>query len=134
MAEFDGVRKPVTGRQQAHLEITLRAGNYRKEERSERRAPELSAVEWEVREEVCQPYRITALVSTTEPVSRRDILGQWAKFRFQTEEGAPVREFRGFVTRFDSVLPTALSKRSEVLLIASSERSKGVFLSSAWPL
>lgn len=103
MAESDGVRKLVTGRQSAHLDIILRARKHERDERKERRAPELSAVEWEVREEVCEPYRITVLVSTTEPVSRRDILGQGAKFRFQLDEGAPVREFRGFVTRFDSV-------------------------------
>ncbi|OAJ53904.1 hypothetical protein A6V36_10630 [Paraburkholderia ginsengiterrae] len=36
-------------------------------------------------------------------MSRKDILGQWAKFSFQTEEGAPVRTFRGFISRFHSV-------------------------------
>ena len=65
--------------------------------------PEASVVKWEVREEVCQPYRISALVSTSGPVSRRDILGQWAKFSFRTEEGVPAREFQGFVSRVSLV-------------------------------
>ncbi|MFC0697855.1 type VI secretion system Vgr family protein [Paraburkholderia humisilvae] len=88
------------------MEILTRHMNDRAsddERRKSRPVPVVSVVEWEVREEVCEPYRIKAMVSTSGPVSRKDVLGQWAKFSFQTEEGIPVREFRGFVTRFHSV-------------------------------
>lgn len=105
MAESDNAVRLVTGRQSAHMKIIRRqSGKVSDEERHKpREMPELSVVEWEAREEVCKPYRIKALVSTSGPVSRKDILGQWLRFRFQTEEGAPVREFSGFVTRFDTV-------------------------------
>ncbi|HEX7909456.1 MAG TPA: type VI secretion system tip protein VgrG [Paraburkholderia sp.] len=105
MAESDRVARLITGRQSAHMEIIRRypgdkapAGEHKPQP-----MPLVSVVEWEVREEVCQPYRIRALVSTSGPMSRKDILGQWAKFSFQTEEGAPVRAFRGFISRFHSV-------------------------------
>ncbi|MEX3942671.1 type VI secretion system Vgr family protein [Paraburkholderia sp. BR10937] len=103
MAESDKPVRLVTGRQSAHLDIILKARRYERDERSERRAPGLSVVEWDVREESCQPYRIRALVSTAGPVARRDILGQLARFRFQVDEGAVVRKFAGFVSRFESV-------------------------------
>ncbi|MEX3966476.1 hypothetical protein AB4Y42_30340, partial [Paraburkholderia sp. EG286B] len=103
MAESDKPVRLVTGRQSAHLDIILKARRYERDERSERRAPGLSVVEWAVREESCQPYRIRALVSTAGPVARRDILGQLARFRFQVDEGAVVRKFAGFVSRFESV-------------------------------
>ncbi len=106
MAESDGGARLVTGRQSAHMEIIRRYKDGRipeEDRRKPRVKPELSVVEWEAHEEVCKPYRIKALVSTSGPVSRKDILGQWAKLRFQTEEGAPLREFWCFVSRFDSV-------------------------------
>jgi type VI secretion system secreted protein VgrG len=103
MAESDRLSRHVTGRQSAHLEIICRAGEESAEEQQEWRAPDLSVADWEVREEVCQPYRIRALVSTPGPVARKDILGQWAKFWFQTEEDAQRREFWGFVSRLASV-------------------------------
>jgi type VI secretion system secreted protein VgrG len=106
MAESDRTASLITGRQSAHMEIIRRYPNDRAmgdERRKPRATPVVSVVKWEVREEVCEPYRIRVLVSTSGPVSRKDILGQWAKFRFQTEEGAQVREFRGFVSRFHSV-------------------------------
>lgn len=104
MAESDRVARHVTGRQSAHMKLNRRYRNNTAPAGEEKGPmPEVSVVEWEVREEVCQPYRITALVSTSAPVSRRDILGQWAKFSFLTEEGAPVREFRGFISGVESV-------------------------------
>jgi type VI secretion system secreted protein VgrG len=103
MAEADGIRRLVTGRQSAHMTLTRLYPGDRAREGEETPAPVVSVVEWEVREEVCEPYRIRALISTDGPVSRGDVLGQWAKFRFHTEEDAEVREFRGFVSRFDSV-------------------------------
>lgn len=106
MAESDNTVRLVTGRQSAHMEIIRRHPNGKasdEDRRKPREMPEVSVVEWEVHEEVCEPYRIKALVSTSGPVSRKDVLGQWVKFRFQTEEGAPVRAFFGFVSRFHSV-------------------------------
>ncbi|MCG5079049.1 contractile injection system protein, VgrG/Pvc8 family, partial [Paraburkholderia tagetis] len=103
MAESGRVVRLVTGRQSAHLKIILKPRKYERDDRKERRAPELSVGEWEVREEVCQPYRIRAVVTSAQPVPRRDILGQFAKFRFQVDEEAVVRKFEGFVSRFDSV-------------------------------
>ncbi|HKT98830.1 MAG TPA: type VI secretion system Vgr family protein [Paraburkholderia sp.] len=103
MAEFDGVRRLITGRQAAHLDIILKIRKCERDEKKDRQAPELSAGEWEVHEQVCQPYRIRAVVTASQPVSRRDILGQLAKFRFHVDEDAVVREFAGFVSRFDSV-------------------------------
>ncbi|WP_027797730.1 hypothetical protein, partial [Paraburkholderia acidipaludis] len=104
MAEYDGASRRVTGRQSAHVELYRRYPQDKAPADEQKKPmPDVSVVEWEVHEEVCEPYRIRLLVSTPGPVPRRDILGQWAKFRFQTQEGAPVREFRGFVTRFHSV-------------------------------
>ncbi|CAB3790703.1 type VI secretion system Vgr family protein [Paraburkholderia caffeinilytica] len=105
MAESDRVAGLITGRQSAHMEIIRRYPKDRApaDEHKPRPMPVVSVIEWEVREEVCEPYRIRALVSTAGPVSRKDILGQWANFRFQTGEGAQIREFRGFVSRFHSV-------------------------------
>ncbi|WP_025596637.1 type VI secretion system Vgr family protein [Burkholderia sp. WSM2230] len=104
MAESDRLETNLTGRQSAHIKLNRRYPNDRAPRGEEQRPlPEVSVIEWEVREEVCKPYRITALVFTSEPVSRRDILGQWADFTFHTEEAAPVREFRGFVSRVGSV-------------------------------
>lgn len=105
MAEHDGVARLITGRQAAHMEIIRRHPDDRPPagERKTRKMPEVSVVKWQAHEEVCKPYRIKALISTSGPVSRKDILGQWAKFTFQTEEGAQVREFSGFISRFHSV-------------------------------
>ncbi|MDR3098734.1 MAG: phage late control D family protein, partial [Paraburkholderia sp.] len=103
MAEFDRVPRLVTGRQSAHLKIILKARKHPRDEKKERQAPELSVGEWRVHEEVCQPCRIRAIVTSVQPVSRRDILGQLAKFQFQVDGEAVVRKFAGFVSRFDSV-------------------------------
>lgn len=110
MAESDNLARLVTGRQSAHLEIVPRQTTDRATQDEQRRSREkldVSVVEWEVREEVCTPYTIKALISTPGPVSRKDMLGQWARFQFQTEEGSPVREFRGVITRFHSVSRSA---------------------------
>ncbi len=65
--------------------------------------PVVSVVSWEVRESVCEPYTVKALVSCAGPVSRIDVLGQLAAFSVEPEDGRGRREFRGVVTRFDSV-------------------------------
>lgn len=106
MAESDNAVRLVTGRQSAQMEIIRRHrdGKASDEERRKPRAmPEVSVVEWETHEEVCKPYRIEALVSTSGPVPRKDILGQWLRFSFQPEADGVRREFFGFVTRFDTV-------------------------------
>ncbi len=65
--------------------------------------PVVSVVSWEVRESVCEPYTVKALVSCAGPVSRVNVLGQLAAFSVEPEDGRGRREFRGVVTRFDSV-------------------------------
>ncbi|WNC91372.1 type VI secretion system Vgr family protein [Paraburkholderia sp. FT54] len=66
-------------------------------------APVVSVVSWEVHEEICEPYRIKAVISTPEPVSRKKVLGQLAEFSIQPEDGRELRTFNGFVSRFDLV-------------------------------
>ncbi|OAJ54300.1 hypothetical protein A6V36_36180 [Paraburkholderia ginsengiterrae] len=53
--------------------------------------PLVSVVEWEVREEICQPYRIRALVSTSGPVSRKDIRIAPGGIEFGSRGGAVFR-------------------------------------------
>jgi type VI secretion system secreted protein VgrG len=104
MAEYDGASRLVTGRQAAHVELFRRYPNDKAPAGEQKKPmPDVSVVEWEVHEKVCEPYRIRLLISTPGPLSRRDILGQWARFKFQTQAGAPVRLFRGLVSRFHSV-------------------------------
>ncbi|WP_321946621.1 type VI secretion system Vgr family protein [Paraburkholderia sp. J10-1] len=103
MAESDNIGKLITGRQSACMEVVRRYRNYRAPEGERKPMPVVSVVEWEVREEVCQPYRIKALVSTSGPVSRKDMLGQWARFAVQPEPDSVLREFTGFIARFHSV-------------------------------
>ncbi|MBW0445580.1 type VI secretion system Vgr family protein [Paraburkholderia phenoliruptrix] len=117
MAESDRPQTNLTGRQSAHLTLIRRYRNDRGSKEEEKRPlPEVSVIEWEVREQVCKPYRIMAKVFTPERVSRRDILGQWADFAFHTEETAPVRKFQGFVSRVGSVSrsPDGYSYRVEI--------------------
>lgn len=65
--------------------------------------PVVSVVSWEVHEEICEPYRIKAVISTPEPVSRKKVLGHLAEFSIQPEDGRELRTFNGFVSRFDLV-------------------------------
>ena len=65
--------------------------------------PVVSVVSWEVHEEVCEPYRIKAVLATSGPVSRKKVLGQIAEFSIQPEDGRGRRQFNGFVSRFDLV-------------------------------
>jgi len=92
MAEYDRVSRLVTGRQAAHVELFRRhPGNTAPADWHKKLMPDVSVVEWEVHEKVCEPYRIKPLISTTAPVSRKDILGQWARFKFQS---MPIDESR----------------------------------------
>ncbi|WP_250500188.1 phage late control D family protein [Caballeronia sp. GAWG1-5s-s] len=104
MAEFDGVRNQLlTGRQSAHLKIILKQSPRRRDDDKTLTAPELSVVSWEAREEFNKPYRIKLLVTASNAVSRKQILGQMARFTIQPEDGRAVRDFSGFVSAFDAV-------------------------------
>lgn len=102
---MDARSRYITGRQSAHLTFTLRkASPVRESERKKLDAlPEVSVVSWEVREEICEPYRIKAVVSAPQAMSRKDILGQFAKFTIQPEDERDMRGFFGLVTRFESL-------------------------------
>ena len=83
MAEADRIiRKYITGRQSAHLEFTPRKlPATRDPDRSKPPPmPDVSVASWEVREEICEPYVIKAVVSVSQPICRRHLVGQFAKF------------------------------------------------------
>jgi type VI secretion system secreted protein VgrG len=104
MAEADRIRKYLTGRQSAHLKFMPRKPQQVDRETGKPKPmPVASVVSWEAHEEICQPYRIKAVISTTEPVSRKKVLGQFAEFTIQPEDGRELRKFSGFVSRFDLV-------------------------------
>ncbi|KUZ75456.1 hypothetical protein WI36_12050 [Burkholderia ubonensis] len=104
MAEFDGVRNQLlTGRQSAHLKIVVRQSPRRCDEDKRPTAPELSVVSWEAREEFNKPYRVKLLVTAQKAVSRKQILGQLARFTIQPEDGRGMREFNGSVSTFNAV-------------------------------
>lgn len=103
MAEADRIGRYLTGRQSAHLKLMPRKPQTDGETGRPIPAPEVSVVSWEVREEICEPYRIKAVVSTLGPVSRKKVLGQFARFSIQPEDGRERRQFNGFVSRFDLV-------------------------------
>lgn len=106
MSESDRLRTYLTGRQSAHMKFTPR-----KPQQVDRGTgtgganplPVVSVVSWEVHEEICEPYRIKAVISTPEPVSRKKVLGHLAEFSIQPEDGRELRTFNGFVSRFDLV-------------------------------
>lgn len=104
MAEADRIKTYLTGRQSAHLKLMPR-----KRQKTDRETgrplpmPVVSVVSWEVHEEICEPYRIKAVISTPGPVSRKKVLGQFAEFSIQPEDGRELRKFNGFVSRFDLV-------------------------------
>ncbi|WP_414440811.1 type VI secretion system Vgr family protein [Burkholderia sp. 22PA0106] len=104
MPESDRLRKYLTGRQSAHLKFMPRKPQpVERETGKPKPMPVASVVSWEVREEICQPYRIKAVISTAEPVGRKKVLGQFAAFTIQPEDGREIRKFSGFVSRFDLV-------------------------------
>ncbi|KVU39187.1 hypothetical protein WK68_14330 [Burkholderia ubonensis] len=104
MAEFDGVRNQLlTGRQSAHLNIIVRQSPRRRDDDKTPTAPELSVVSWEAREAFNEPYRVKLLVTTPKAVSRKQILGQLARFTIQPEDGRGMREFNGSVSTFNAV-------------------------------
>ncbi|NML30085.1 type VI secretion system Vgr family protein [Paraburkholderia antibiotica] len=104
MAESDRISRYLTGRQSAHLKLMSR-----KQQRVDgatgkpKPAPDVSVISWEVHEEICEPYRIKTMISTREPVGRKQVLGQFVEFSIQPEDGRELRQFHGFVSRFDLV-------------------------------
>jgi type VI secretion system secreted protein VgrG len=92
----------LTGRQSAHLKLMPRKPQTDRET-GKSPMPVVSVVSWEVHEEVCEPYRIKAVLATSGPVSRKKVLGQIAEFSIQPEDGRGRRQFNGFVSRFDLV-------------------------------
>jgi len=92
----------LTGRQSAHLKLMPRKPQTDRET-GKSPMPVVSVVSWEVHEEVCEPYRIKAVIATSGPVSRKKVLGQIAEFSIQPEDGRGRRQFNGFVSRFDLV-------------------------------
>jgi type VI secretion system secreted protein VgrG len=101
-AESDRLRMYLTGRQSAHLKLMPRKPQTDRET-GKSPMPVVSVVSWEVHEEVCEPYRIKAVLATSGPVSRKKVLGQIAEFSIQPEDGRGRRQFNGFVSRFDLV-------------------------------
>ncbi|MBC8721223.1 type VI secretion system tip protein VgrG [Paraburkholderia sp. 31.1] len=104
MAESDRITKYLTGRQSAHLKFMPRKPQkVDRETGKPKPMPLASVVSWEVHEEICEPYCIKAVITTTEPVSRKKVLGQFAEFSIQPEDGRGLRRFSGFVSRYDLV-------------------------------
>ncbi|GAB7524487.1 type VI secretion system Vgr family protein [Paraburkholderia sp. 2C] len=104
MAEYDDAMRYLTGRQSAHLKFMPRKRQQPDRETGKATPmPVVSVVSWEVHEEICEPYRIKAVISTSEPVSRKKVLGQFAELSIQPEDGRQPRKFSGFVSQFDLV-------------------------------
>ncbi len=93
----------LTGRQAAHLKFIRREAHRDSESGKPLPGPEVSVVSWEVREEICEPYRIKAVISAPLAIPRKEVLGQFARFSIEPEDGRARREFRGFVAQCDSV-------------------------------
>ncbi|WP_423383626.1 type VI secretion system Vgr family protein [Burkholderia sp. LMG 32019] len=103
MAEFDRVTKYLTGRQSAHLKLIRRKPKHDPATGESLPMPEVSVVSWVVREAVCEPYSVKAVVSSPIAIPRKTVLGQLAKFSVQPEDGRETRNFTGFVAQFDTV-------------------------------
>ncbi|WP_175841935.1 type VI secretion system Vgr family protein [Burkholderia contaminans] len=103
MAEFDRVTSYLTGRQSAHLTLMRRKSKRDPETGELPPMPTVSVVSWVVREVICEPYSVKAVVAAPIAIPRKTVLGQLAKFSVRPEDGRAKREFAGFVTQFDSV-------------------------------
>ena len=103
MAEFDRVTSYLTGRQSAHLTLMRRKSKRDPETGELPPMPTVSVVSWVVREAICEPYSVKAVVAAPVAIPRKMVLGQLAKFSVRPEDGRAKREFAGFVTQFDSV-------------------------------
>ncbi|MBP0607890.1 MULTISPECIES: type VI secretion system Vgr family protein [Burkholderia] len=103
MAEFDRVTSYLTGRQSAHLTLMRRKSKRDPETGELPPMPTVSVVSWVVREAICEPYSVKAVVAAPVAIPRKTVLGQLAKFSVRPEDGRAKREFAGFVTQFDSV-------------------------------
>jgi len=103
MTEADPVRpKYITGRQSAHMTFAPRKPRaHRDPGEPPPPMPSVSVVSWEVREEICEPYIVKAVVTAPAVVSRKTVLGQFAKFTVQPDDEREPREFHGVVTRFE---------------------------------
>ncbi|HKT64158.1 MAG TPA: type VI secretion system tip protein VgrG [Burkholderia sp.] len=103
MAELDRLIKVLTGRQSAHLKFLRRKTKTDPATGKSLPTPVVSVVSWEVREEICEPYCIKAVISAPAAIARKEVLGQFARFSIQPEDGREVREFSGIVTAYDSI-------------------------------
>jgi Rhs element Vgr protein len=103
MAEAGRIRTDLTGRQSAHLKLMLRKPQVDRESGKSVSLPVVSVISWEVHEEICEPYRIKAVIAISGPVSRKKVLGQLAELSIQPDDGRELRKFKGFVSRFDLV-------------------------------
>ncbi|KVR01984.1 type VI secretion system Vgr family protein [Burkholderia ubonensis] len=103
MVEFDRLTRNLTGRQSAHLKLMRRKPKRDPATGELPPMPTVSVVSWVVREAICEPYSVKAVVATPIAIPRKTVLGQLAKFSVQPEDGRAKREFAGFVTQFDSV-------------------------------
>ncbi|TDV37928.1 type VI secretion system secreted protein VgrG [Paraburkholderia caballeronis] len=100
------IRRYLTGRQSAHLKFTPRKLPPKRDSdvgKPPQPMPEVSVVSWEVREAFCEPYVIKAVVSVSQAVSRRKLVGQFADFTIQPDDERQAREFSGLVTKFESL-------------------------------
>ncbi|RZF29038.1 type VI secretion system tip protein VgrG [Paraburkholderia sp. UYCP14C] len=97
------MRSYLTGRQAAHLKFIRREARRDSESGKPLPGPEVSVVSWEIREEICEPYCIKAVISAPLAIPRKDVLGQFARFSIDPEDSRAHREFHGFVAKFDSV-------------------------------
>ena len=103
MAEFDHLIRVLTGRQSAHLKFLRRKTKTDPSTGKSLPTPVVSVVSWEVREEICEPYCVKAVISTPVAIPRKEVLGQFARFSIQPEDGRDLREFSGIVTAYDSI-------------------------------
>jgi type VI secretion system secreted protein VgrG len=103
MAEADRGRGLLTGRQSAYLKILPRLTAHKRDADKALPAPDVSVVLWDVLEELNRPYRVRALITSPVALSRKQILGQYARFTIEPEDGRGVREFRGFISVVDAV-------------------------------
>lgn len=103
MAESDRIRGLLTGRQSAYLKISPKDAAYQRDTNKRLPAPDLSVVSWQVHEELNRPYRVKLVVTSPVALKRRQIVGQYARFTIEPEDGRGSREFRGYVSSVEAV-------------------------------
>ncbi|WP_157660084.1 hypothetical protein, partial [Burkholderia ubonensis] len=80
MVEFDRLTRNLTGRQSAHLKLMRRKPKRDPATGELPPMPTVSVVSWVVREAICEPYNVKAVVATPIAIPRKTVLGQLAKF------------------------------------------------------